>query len=65
MPQPIRLLIVDDHPALRSGLTALIQHESDITVIGEAINGIEAVEKAHTLKPDVILMDLALPKKMV
>ena len=63
MPQCIQLLIVDDHPALRRGLIALIQHEPDLTVVAEASNGIEAVEKAHALQPDVILMDLALPRK--
>lgn len=61
--QPIRLLIVDDHPALRFGLVELFHHEPDFEVVGEAIDGVEAVEKAFSLKPDVILMDLGLPKK--
>lgn len=61
--QPIRLLIVDDHPALRFGLVELFNHEADFKVVGEASNGIEAVEKAYSIKPDVILMDLGLPKK--
>ncbi len=60
---PIRLLIVDDHPALRFGLIALFEHVSGFIVVGEAGDGEEAVEKAQVLKPDVILMDLALPKK--
>ncbi len=59
----IHLLIVDDHPALRFGLVELFHHEPDFKVVGEASNGIEAVEKANLLKPDVILMDLGLPKK--
>jgi DNA-binding NarL/FixJ family response regulator len=63
MDQPIRLLIVDDHPALRYGLVALFRHEADIEVVGEASDGIEAVEKANALHPDVILLDLGLPKK--
>ena len=63
MDQAIRLLIVDDHPALRYGLVALFRHETDFEVVGEAGNGIEAVEKAGALNPDVILMDLGLPKK--
>ena len=62
MSQPIRLLIVDDHPTIRFGLVALFAHESDFSVVGEASNGFEAVEKAISTKPDVILMDLALPK---
>jgi formylglycine-generating enzyme required for sulfatase activity/ActR/RegA family two-component response regulator len=61
--RPIRLLIVDDHPALRFGLTALFEHTPGFIVVGEAGDGAEAVEKAQALKPDVILMDLALPKK--
>lgn len=61
--QPIRLLIVDDHPALRFGLVELFHHEPDFVVVGEAIDGVEAVEKAFALNPDVILMDLGLPKK--
>ena len=63
MEQPIRLLIVDDHPALRVGLVGLFKHAPDISVVGEASNGEEAVEKALALKPDVIIMDLAMPKK--
>lgn len=61
--QPIRLLIVDDHPALRYGLVELFHHEPDFNVVAEASDGIEAVEKAFSQNPDVILMDLGLPKK--
>lgn len=63
MGEQIRLLIVDDHPALRAGLVALFEREGDFQVAGEAANGVEAVEQALSLKPDVILMDLALPRK--
>jgi NarL family two-component system response regulator LiaR len=59
----IKLLIVDDHPALRWGLVGLFTHESDFEVVGEASDGIEAIEKSISLKPNIILMDLALPKK--
>ena len=63
MHRRIRLLIVDDHPALRSGLVSLTKREKDIEIIAEAANGIEAVDLARSLKPDVILMDLSLPQK--
>jgi len=63
MEQSIRLLIVDDHPALRVGLIGLFKHAPDLLVIGEASNGEEAIDKAKDLKPDVIIMDLAMPKK--
>ena len=62
MENPIRLLIVDDHPALRFGLAELFRHISDFCVVGEAGSGEEAVELADTASPDVILMDLSLPK---
>ena len=63
MEQSIRLLIVDDHPALRIGLTGLFERAPGFFVVGEACDGEEAIEKAQSLKPDVILMDLSLPKK--
>jgi DNA-binding NarL/FixJ family response regulator len=63
MVKPIRLLIVDDHPALRFGLIGLFKQTTDFDVVDEAVDGYEAVEKACALKPDVILMDLALPQK--
>ena len=58
----IRLLLVDDHAILRNGLKALLLHELDMKVIGEAVDGIEAVEKAGSLRPDVILMDINMPQ---
>ncbi|MEI7847108.1 MAG: response regulator transcription factor [Chloroflexota bacterium] len=60
---PIRLLIVDDHPMMRFGLVSLFQHEPDFLVVAEACNGVEAIEKAIAENPDVILLDLGLPKK--
>jgi NarL family two-component system response regulator LiaR len=62
MTQPIRVLIVDDHAIVRKGISALLSTEPDIQVLGEATNGAEGVEKAEALKPDVVLMDMVMPK---
>jgi two-component system, NarL family, response regulator LiaR len=63
MGQPsIRVLIVDDQAIVRKGTMALLALVDGITVVGEAANGQEAIEQATTLKPDVILMDLVMPK---
>jgi len=59
---PIRVLIADDHTVVRDGLAAVLSRRPDITVVGEASNGVEAVEKAGQLHPDVILMDLRMPE---
>jgi len=59
---PIRVLIVDDHEIVRKGIRALLATKKDIQVIGEAGDGAEAVELSKTLRPDVILMDLMMPK---
>jgi len=58
----IRVLIVDDHAIVRKGIRALLATERDIQVIGEASDGTEAIAQAHALHPDVILMDLVMPK---
>ena len=58
----IKLLIVDDHEVVRDGLTTMLGRESDFAVLGEATNGLEAVERARELEPDVILMDLRMPE---
>ena len=58
----IRVLIADDHAIVRKGLTVLLATEKDIKVVGEAQDGLEAVEKAGSLKPDVVLMDLVMPR---
>lgn len=57
----IRILIVDDHAILREGLRALLDHQADIEVVGEAMNGEEAIQKMEALKPDIVLMDIAMP----
>jgi NarL family two-component system response regulator LiaR len=61
--QDIRILIVDDHDIVREGQRALIETEQGMELVGEAIDGIEAVKLAGKLQPDVILMDLHMPKK--
>jgi DNA-binding NarL/FixJ family response regulator len=58
----IRILIADDHPLFRFGLRALLDAEAGTTVIGEATSGVEAVEMAASLQPDVILMDINMPE---
>ncbi len=59
----VRVLIVDDHPLVRSGLVAELTKASDINIAGEAADGNEALQRARTLKPDLILLDIALPGK--
>jgi len=56
-----RLLIVDDHVVVRKGLQTVLGAESSINVVGEAEDGEEAIWKAKSLRPDVILMDLVMP----
>ena len=62
MGNPIRVLIVDDHPVVRRGLKSLLSTEPEFECAGEAVNGYEAVEFAKKLQPDVILLDLVMPK---
>ena len=60
--EPIRLLIADDHPIVRSGLRSMFSGEPDLEVVGEAKTGTEAVDLAERLRPDVVLMDLRMPE---
>ena len=57
----IRVLLIDDHAAVRAGLRALLETESDLEVVGEAAGGIPAISLARKLRPDVVLTDLLLP----
>jgi len=59
---PIRVLIVDDHTLFRRGIASVITSETDITLVGEAGDGLEAIKKARALSPNVILMDLNMPR---
>ena len=58
---PIRILIADDHALLRHGLVMVFALHKDLTVVGEAKNGLEAVELAKSTAPDVVIMDLSMP----
>ncbi len=62
MVDAIRVLIADDHAVVRSGLANILGAEPDIKIVGEARDGLEAIQKAVELKPDVILMDIFMPR---
>lgn len=61
-PPTIRLLVVDDHAIVRRGIRALLAEIDDIEMVGEAADGEEALARAESLRPDVVLMDLAMPR---
>ena len=59
---PVKVLVVDDHTLLRRGIIDILANEESLEVVGEAADGLEAIEKAKELTPDVILMDLNMPR---
>jgi DNA-binding NarL/FixJ family response regulator len=61
--EPIRVLIVDDHALFRRGLQMVLEGEPDIEVVGEASDGYEAIERAEAATPDVVLMDVRMPRQ--
>lgn len=62
MTQPIRLLIVDDHLLAREGVKEILEGQKEFEIVGEASNGIQAIEKTKELLPDLVLMDISMPK---
>ena len=58
----IRVLVVDDHAILRDGIRSLLESQDDIVVVGEASDGSEAIELVSKLQPDIVLMDISMPK---
>jgi two-component system response regulator NreC len=62
MAKPIRILVADDHTIVRQGLARLLNDQPDLQVVGQAVNGREAVDKALELEPDIIILDIAMPQ---
>ena len=58
----VRILIADDHDIIREGIKNILRNQSDYKVVGEAVNGEEALEKTEKLKPDILLLDISMPK---
>src|SRR6202166_4088974 len=58
----MRILVVDDHEVVRRGICSVLATESSLTLCGEAVDGKDAVEKARVLRPDIIVMDIAMPQ---
>lgn len=63
MNSPIRVLLVDDHPVVRDGLAAVIEHQQDMTIVGQAGSGSEAVSQFRQHRPDVTVLDMLMPDK--
>ncbi|UCH20470.1 MAG: response regulator transcription factor [Deltaproteobacteria bacterium] len=62
MPDNIRIMLADDHTIVRQGLARLLNDQPDLKIVGEAVNGRTAVDKTWELKPDVVIMDIAMPQ---
>ena len=62
MSEPLRILIADDHDLFRNGVAAVLSQHSDLQIVAQAANGLEAVDRARQTMPDLILMDLTMPK---
>jgi len=60
--EPLRILIADDHPIFRMGLRKLLESQEDFQVVGEALDGVEAIKLARHLRPELLLLDLSMPK---
>ena len=58
---PIKVLLVDDHAVVRDGIRARLERSADFEVVGEAVNGREAIQRVEELNPDVVLMDISMP----
>ena len=61
-PSPIRILVVDDHPVVRQGVAGLVGGQPDMSIVGQASNGREAIKQFRTHHPDIVLMDLQMPE---
>ena len=62
MSNTIRILVADDHTIVRQGMARLLEEQADIRVVGQATNGRKAIDLAKELKPDVVIMDIAMPR---
>lgn len=61
MEEPIKILVADDHPLIRQGLQVVIEAQPDLRLVGEAVNGGQAIQLAQALQPDIVIMDLKMP----